>query len=217
MADVVRPGKVDWTGDNPFIYLKTDPAGDWSALSLFFRVTASDFGPGSLVLTIEDPYDKRAEGADVPAPVRLALTDNEPLARFLIDGFVRRFVLFRPATAALDALELVGGAAFTTQGDGATMHTESARAEERGLSLAMTWEDLGTPFAVDVPGPQSGTGQHEMFSVFRTAGAAHVTVNDAVLPGSTVERDFLNGPAQSAALALSETWVRDGGAEVTQA
>jgi len=32
----VRTGAVDWTGENPGMLLKTDPAGDWSVLMLFF-------------------------------------------------------------------------------------------------------------------------------------------------------------------------------------
>ncbi|MCG7205096.1 hypothetical protein [Streptomyces arenae] len=208
MSDAVRPGKVDWTGDNPFVYLKTDPEGLWSSLSLFFRVTASDHGPGHLVLTVERPYDESAGDA-----VRLALTDNEPLARFLIDDFVREFVLFRPAEPALEALELVVGAEFTQSGDGITTITEAARTGDR--SLALTWEGLGEPFAVDVPATESGTRRHEMFSVFRIATAARVEANGRRLPGATIERDFLNGPGQSAALALSETWVRDDSASET--
>jgi hypothetical protein len=31
----VRTGGVDWTGENPGMLLKTDPAGDWSVLMLF--------------------------------------------------------------------------------------------------------------------------------------------------------------------------------------
>ena len=31
----VRTGNVDWTGENPGMLLKTDPAGDWSVLMLF--------------------------------------------------------------------------------------------------------------------------------------------------------------------------------------
>ncbi|MGW5124871.1 hypothetical protein ACWEQ7_12590 [Streptomyces sp. NPDC004069] len=212
MSDIVRSGKVDWTGDNPFVYLKTDPHGPWSSLSLFFRVTASDFGPGHLVLAVEQPSCASGDGTSEPDPgaVRLALTDNEPLARFLIDDFVRAFVLFRPAKAALDALDLVTGAEFTQSGDGVTTLTEAARTADR--SLALTWEGLGEPFAVDVPATESGTRRHEMFSVFRVASGARVEADGRRLPGSTVERDFLNGRGQSAALALSETWVRDDSA-----
>ncbi|HRO16204.1 MAG TPA: hypothetical protein PLL33_14430 [Paracoccus sp. (in: a-proteobacteria)] len=47
-----------------------------------------------------------------------------------------------------------------------------------------------------------------MFSVFQPAGSASVTVDGQVLPGRTVERDFFDRRAQSAALAHSESWIR---------
>jgi hypothetical protein len=100
--DYVRTGKVDWTGDNPPIYLKTDPNGEWSTLALFFRVNGSDLGRGHMILVLEDPY-----GRGIADPVRLCCTDNAPLARYLLDDFVRKFGLFRPAQAAIDALEIV--------------------------------------------------------------------------------------------------------------
>lgn len=200
MADTVRPGKVDWTGDNPFIYLKTDPEEDWSTLALFFRVTASDYGAGHLTLVVEDPYGP----ADSDAR-RVAFTDNVPLARFLIDEFVRRFVLFRPSTV-LDTVETVDGATFTCDRDDHGSWVESCAAGDRAVELR--WNEPGEPFAVDQPPHETGTGHHEMFSVFRVAGSAVVMIDGDELPGSTVERSFLNGPGQSAALALSETWVR---------
>ena len=49
-----------------------------------------------------------------------------------------------------------------------------------------------------------------MFAIFQPAGAASIEVNGTQLPGTTVERDFLNRIAQSAALANSESWVQAG-------
>jgi hypothetical protein len=201
MSGPVRPGSVEWTGDNPFIYLKRDPAGDWSALALFFRVTASELGQGHMTLVLEEPYDPEADGA-----TRLCLTDNDSLARMLLDGFVRRFPLFRPAGPALDALALVPDASFSSHGDGMGWALERGEGGETAVELR--WDELGAPFAVQVPPAASATGEHEMLSVFRTASRASITVDGRPLEGTTVERDFLNGPAQSAALALSETWVR---------
>lgn len=111
--DYVRTGKVDWTGDNPPIYLKLDPAGDWSTLALFFRINASDYGRGHMTLVLEDPYSK----IGVENPTRLCYTDNAPLARYLINDFVRKFGLFRPAGEALDALPIIDGAVFSVEAD----------------------------------------------------------------------------------------------------
>lgn len=198
MTSAVLPGRVDWTGDNPFIYLKTDTDGDWSSLSLFFRVTASDHGTGHLTLVVTDPYAETANA--------FALTDNEPLARYLISEFAAKFVLFRP-TDVLDAVEIHSNATFE-QDITEDAWTESAHDNTSGLETVLRWEKLEEAFAVHQPRHESGTGEHEMLSVFRPAASAQVLVNGTALPGETVERDFLNGRAHSAALALSETWVR---------
>ena len=199
MSDAVLPGKVEWTGDNPFIYLKTQPDGDWSSLSVFFRITASDHGSGHFSLVVTHPYDS----ADASA---VGLTDNEPLARYLLSDFVSKFVLFRP-TKALETLTLHTGAVFT-QDITEDVWTEAACDTAAHAEVVFRWHRLGEPFAVHVPAPQSGTGKHDMLSVFRTAQSADVTLNGTSLPGATIERPFLNGPSQSAALALSETWVQ---------
>lgn len=197
LPPVVRTGAVAWTGDNPFIYLKTDPQSQWSSLSVYFRIAASKFGPGRAAVVVENPYDAAAGGA------RVVLTDNEELARFLVRDFVSKFVLFRPSPVMED-LEYVDGAAFETVLEGDDW-VELATAGAR--SVTMSWRGLGEPFAVDVPGPESGTGQHEMFAVFRIANGAEVAVDGRQLPGATIERDFLNGRGQSAGMAISETWV----------
>jgi len=203
MQDTVRPGDVDWTGDNPFIYLKNDPpATDWSSLSLYFRIALSPHGGGHAMLVLERPYESASNVA------RLCLTDNAPMARYLLAGFVRKFALFRPCALLIDSLEIIDGARFETQVRGDESHAETAHVADRGLTASMTWQHLCRPFAVDVPPTQTQTGVHEMFSVFQPSGAAFVSVNGRRLSGNTVERDFFGGRAQSAALAYSETWVR---------
>ena len=77
-----------------------------------------------------------------------------------------------------------------------------------GRAASMRWSDLHDPFAVALPPAESATGGHEMFSVFRLASAVHLVVDGATLPGSPVKRMFLGREGPSAALALSETWVR---------
>ncbi|MDI3325198.1 NAD-dependent dehydratase [Pontibacterium granulatum] len=198
----IRTGKVDWTGDNPFIYLKTDPKGDWSSLSLYFRIAASDYGRGQAILVLENPYQKEDTNA-----VRLCLTDNLELARYLVDQFVRRFGLFRPAVA-LDTLEYVADARFETLADYPAHVTERATSDSHNLQIDMIWKDLQDTFAVALPPAETQTGEHEMFCVFQPASSACVEINGQAITGQTVERDFLDRIAQSAALANSESWVR---------
>ena len=72
--DPYTPGTVDWTGENPGMYLKADPAGDWISLLCFFRITWSPHGPGHALVALEDP-----SGAD--AVGNQWLTGNAPMAR----------------------------------------------------------------------------------------------------------------------------------------
>ncbi|WP_432286219.1 hypothetical protein SLT36_05425 [Aminobacter sp. BA135] len=201
MTNGVRAGVVDWTGDNPFVYLKTDPSGDWSSLSLFFRVVCSDKGRGNVILVLEDPYDAGREG------VRVCFTDNEPLARDLIERFVKRFGLFRPAHAALAKVEMLADASFGVRHDYPGLVTEHAETPD-GRNASLTWCGLQAAFVADVPADQTQTGEHAMLSIFQPATSAEVIVDGKALPGVTVERDFFGGRAQSAALAHSETWIR---------
>jgi len=71
----------------------------------------------------------------------------------------------------------------------------------------MRWSDLQEMFAVAQPPSDSQTGRHEMFSVFQPAGSASIWLDGKYLPGATVERDFFDRRAQSAALAHSESWI----------
>lgn len=198
----IRTGKVDWTGDNPFIYLKTDPQGDWTSLSLYFRIAASDYGCGQAILVLENPYQLEDDSA-----VRLCLTDNLELAQYLVENFVRHFGLFR-AAVALDNLEYVSDAQFNTQVDYPKHVAETAYSPSRKLTLSMVWKDLKETFAVALPPEETQTGEHEMFCVFQPASSAVVEVNAQRIAGSTVERDFLGRRAQSASMANSESWVR---------
>ena len=205
MITTVKPGAVDWTGDNPFIYLKTDPAGDWSALAVYFRIALSPYGVGQAMLVLEAPYQPEQDNAR-----RLVLTDNLAMSRYLLSDFVKQFGLFRPCAVLLDDVRIVDGAKFTCEDTGQGFHIQRATHEQEGLSLEMHWEDLQRPFMADVPADKTQTGKHEMFTVFQPAASAWVGVNGQRLPGATVERDFFGGRAESAALAFSETWVQAG-------
>ncbi len=196
----IKPGKVDWTGDNPFVYLKTDPNGDWSSLSVYFRIASSDYGPGHATLVLEDPYRVTSAGA-----TRLLLTDNLPLAQFLVSDFVRHFGLFR-AAVALDEMQYIEGATFQTENHYPRQVIEHAQAGAHRISLV--WTDLQAGIAVDLTAAETQTQRHDMMCVFHPALSAQVLVNGVALPGQTIERDFQGQRAQSASLANSETWVQ---------
>jgi hypothetical protein len=199
--DAVRRGPVEWTGDNPFIYLSDEPDGAWSTLALFFRIARSPHGPGHMSIVINHPATPALSTAS------LCLTDNSLLAEYLVRRFVRRFPLFRPiAPVALPPV--IADAQFQFEELGPDVYAVSAASPGSGRSLAMRWASLSEPFAVALPPEQAATGEHEMFSVFQLAADPSVHVDGVRIPGRPIQRTFLEHDGPSAALALSETWVR---------
>jgi hypothetical protein len=202
MKDTVKVGSVSWTGDNPFIYLKQPGEDGWSVLALYFRIAVSPLGAGHAMLLVE-PSQPMGTSASC-----ICLTDNEPMAHYLLMQFVAKFSLFRPYAISLAQAQMLTGCCFDSSGTTQTTHVQSVRHPESSQNMRMTWSALQAPFMVDVPDEKTQTGIHEMFTVFQPAGSAQVEWCDRILPGTTVERDFFAGRAQSAALAFSETWVQ---------
>src|SRR5215211_3690389 len=112
MADpIVFPGVVEWSGENPGSSLKEDPNGPFTALASFFRVVLSPRGRGHALVLMQAPQ----EAAPASDRANLCLTDNEPLARWLVSDFVSHFGAFRglPGLGGLqyrrlDAVEAAG-------------------------------------------------------------------------------------------------------------
>lgn len=199
----IKTGTLDWTGDNPFIYLKTAPEQDWSSLSLYFRIASSAYGSGQAILVLDKPYE---DGED--SDTRLLITDNKPLAEYLVQDFVRHFGLFRKAVA-LDKLQVLGDGVFQTVNRFPELVSESVTSASAGLTVELQWHQMTQPaICVDLPQSQTQTQKHEMMCVFHPAQQARVLINGTALPGNTIERDFNGSRAQSASLANSETWVR---------
>jgi hypothetical protein len=204
MTSPVNAGNVEWSGENPGIYLK-DAQGAWQALAVYFRVVTSPHGRGAGLIVLGAP----AAGAGYPAAPNLCLSDNEPLMRWLVEHFVSRFASFR-GMAGLAAMTYLAARSFETRGDGRSFHEESVRGD--GVAAALRWTSLRTPFAVDVPPAMSATGRHQMYSVFVEAEDGTITLDGAKLPGSVIVRDFLGGRMSTAFLAFSETWIAPAGA-----
>lgn len=200
----VNPGVVEWSGDNPGIYLKDDPGGPYVTLALFFRVVLSPVGCGTAMLVLGAP-DTRAGWPHAP---NLMITDNQALSRYLIDGFVTNMPTFRgkPGLEAATFLPLTDAA---VSGDPRTRHVETVRSGD--LVAEMDWGELGVPFAVEVGAAQSATGTHEMYSVFVEARAASVRLDGRALAGRPADRQLFGRTISTAFLAFSETWVRPAG------
>ncbi|CAH0217357.1 hypothetical protein [Roseomonas sp. CECT 9278] len=198
MADtLVFPGTVEWSGENPGISLKEDPAGPFTTLASFFRVVLSPHGRGHALVLLQDPQS--AEGQNI------CLTDNEPMARWLVADYVSHFGAWRnlPGLAGLRYAKLDS---VRTSGDAISTYSETVRGAD--LTVALTWSGLGKPFCFALPPGNSATGKHHMPSLFVGCATATVTVNGKVRPGAPIPREIAGQSISTAMLAFSETWIR---------
>ncbi len=202
----INPGRVEWSGENPGIYLKTDPANPaYDTLALFFRVVLSPYGRGHAAIVLGAPEDARG-WPDVP---NLIMTDNQRMMRWIVDGWVRKMPTFI-GKAGLDSMRWLDCDAVEKRpGDLKSRYSETLRGS--GVTLEMVWRDMGAPIPVEVGVENSATKEHEMFSVFLEAGAAEVIINGTPLPGTVAERQFFGRRMSTAFLAFSETWVTPKG------
>lgn len=197
----VNPGRVEWSGENPGIYLKQDPAGDWSALGIFFRIVLSPFGRGHAMIVLEEPD----ADAGYPQANNLCITDNPEMTAYLIDGFVSRFPSFQ-GKAGLKAMTHLALDKVFFGGDMKSTYRETVSSGD--VEAVMEWRNLTDPFAVEVGPKDSATKAHDMYSVFLEAGDASISVNGNAFPGRVTDRQFFGKTMSTAFVALSEIWVK---------
>ena len=109
MPTMTHPGTVDWSGENPGMYLKENADGPFSTLVSFFRVVASPHGRGHALILLEAPLLHTS----IPEALNVCVTDNESLARYLVNEFAAHFGAFKGAEAlqSMDYVKLTGVAA----------------------------------------------------------------------------------------------------------
>lgn len=198
-ASPFNRGVVDWTGDNPGIYLKETAEGPYTTLMVYFRIVLSPHGPGNAMLLLANPTGK----GSTTAP-NVFVGNNDKLSHYLFDDFCRKFGVFRGA-AAMDTVEFRALDSVAERGDGRSYTVELKSGKDQ---FTLRWGDLQAPFAADVLPARSATGHHEMYSCFVESRDAAIAVNGAKLKGRPFPRDFMGRPTSSAFLAFSETWVR---------
>jgi len=191
------PGQVEWSGENPGISLKEDPSGPFTTLASFFRVMLSPYGRGHALVLLTAP---QTEG-----PGNICLTDNEPLARWLVREYVAHFGAWR-GLAGLQNLEYRKLESVAPGGDAITHYSETVTAP--GMTVVLEWKALGRPFCFALAPAQSATGQHHMPSLFVGCETATVTVNGVPRPGVPIPREIVGQHISTAMLAFSETWLR---------
>jgi hypothetical protein len=190
---------VAWSGENPGIYLKEREDGPWTSLATFFRVVVSPHGRGHAAVVMLDPTGTGT--ADRP---NFCVTDNEPLARYLIDDFVVHFGAFK-GNPALATLPLLPAAVWRSEGDARSTWREIVQGPD--LDVTLEWSGLGDTFLAAVPPAHTPTGAHDLYTVFVTASGARIVVNGVEGGGQPIPRLSFGRPGASAFLAFSETWV----------
>ncbi len=195
----INPGSIDWTGENPGIYLKNALDGPYTCLASFFRVFYSPHGSGHSLFLLWDPQKEH--------PFNAIYTDNERLSEWLRDNFVARFAAFR-GNLILPSLPVRRAGSYGRGGDPRSEYSEVIGSQSEEIRL--TWRGLTEPYYLQMPPANSATGVHELFSVFLDARDAEVVVNGERGLGSVYPRDFFGRQGSNAFLAFSETWVGPG-------
>jgi hypothetical protein len=198
---LVQPGEVDWSGENPGMYLKETPEGSFVTLVSFFRVVASPYGRGHALVLLEAPLLHRS----LPEALNVCVTDNDALARYLVTNFAAHFGAFKGAEA-LPYMEYVPLEGVAASGDTRSAYMEWIKGP--GVEVTLSWEDLGEPFMVNIPKEKSATGKHTLHSLFVDARRVTTTVNGRSLKGKPVSREFAGRQSSTAFLAYSETWIK---------
>jgi hypothetical protein len=191
----VVPGRVDWSGENPGMYLRESPDGPYSALASFFRVVLSPHGPGHAAFVLLDPQ---------AGEQCFCFTDNEPLARYLLRDYVSCFGSFK-GNPNLDRIAYRPADRFVHEGSHDTEWREIVTGP--GVHLELTWGGLYDTFALDVPPERSATGKHRMLSLFVSAREAKIELNGVGAKGQPTPRDAFGRESSTAFLAFSETWI----------
>ncbi len=197
-----NPGRVEWSGENPGIYLKQSPDQEhYDTLALFFRVVLSPYGRGNAAIVLGAPDEARGW----PHVPNLIMTDNQRMMRWIVDGWVSKMPTFigKPGLNAMSWLDC--DSVEKRPGDLKTRYSETLRGS--GVTLEMIWEDMGPPLPVEVTKENSATKEHEMYSVFLEAKKAQVRINGTALRGRVADRQFFGRKMSTAFLAFSETWV----------
>ena len=162
-----NPGRVEWSGENPGIYLKQDPGqSHYDTLALFFCVVLSPHGRGHAAIVLGAP-DEARRWPHVP---NLTMTDNQRMMRWIVDGWVARMSAFigKPELDAMTWLDC--DSVKKRPGDLKNRYSETLRGS--GVKLEMIWQDMGPPLPVEVTKENSVTKAHEMYSVFLEAKTA---------------------------------------------
>lgn len=177
--------KVHITGENPGLQLRLQPNGPIVAEVNYWHVNWSPVGVGHVC------YVTTGTGKG-PNDLRLAITDNEALARFVTYDTMAKLV----SNFADPPYKVVKGT-FATEGD--TLNERSEICKSPDYTVKATWRKI-TPGQLG--GMQPGNGFTMMF-IIDMAAEGEITIN-----GKKVDGSVLPGQGRPPAyLAFAETWL----------
>ena len=196
----LNPGKVDWTGENPGILLRDGPDGPFTAMALFFRIVYSPMGRGHALLLFEDPNAARS----LPEIRNVMMTDNEPLAQYLMDTFIGKLAAFAEAPA-FNALQFGPIDKVNSEGDPRSRYEEAVSGG--GIDVRLVWEELGEPKALELPPSLTGPKDRELFTLLIESRKASIMVDGEPLKGELGTRVQAGLETTTAFLYFAETWI----------
>ena len=134
----INPGTVDWSGENHGILLKSDTDGPFTAMALFFRIAYSPAGRGCALLLYEDPQSENS----LPSVRNVMISNNELMARYLVDNFIAKLAAFRDARAFGD-LRYVDAVSVRASGGHRDIYSDTT--DNKAFKEERVWRELGKP------------------------------------------------------------------------
>ena len=126
--------------------------------------------------------DPQGNGKD-PVRPNARLTDNEPLAAYLREGFVAHFG-DEGATGLSNCCMHPAGTSCTP-----VTALRHGMVPQHVGQVSLIWDALGAPFIVELL-RQVATGKHEMFSLFVESPSVRATINGRAVAGRAFPREF---------------------------
>ena len=133
----INPGRVEWSGERHVIFLKEPEDSDFAALVTLFRIVISPFGKGTAAFVLAAPDQE----VGWPKGPNLVLSDNQSLARWLLDSWLGKMAPFAFRKGLKGAAWLDLHSAPWIPGDFKNgVQSETARA---GLGVGIDLEGFG--------------------------------------------------------------------------
>ena len=194
-----------WHGESIGMFLKEEPDEDYSALAMCFRIMTSPHGDGNGAIVLGEPNIPMGW----PKKPNFVITDNFPLMRWLVDGWISRLQCFkgRPGFENMTWKNL-------------RLHSKRPLNVYKpyvqtywgnGITAVLTWEEVTDRLAVTVPAESNYNGVHDLMAFYMEMKHASLVVNGKKMLGKPVSsEDMIGEPMRTAFLGYTETWLDNG-------